>query len=121
MEMGWIDYTKCCEIDNELIKFDIQSFVDRYLSNSSRLKNKMQFMNKYHELSKITVIDGKCKIHGHDYFDLMAWYVYSCIGKKGNHYRDPDVIRAIIFSATQSEFIQDKEPFSSLKTIYAIP
>jgi hypothetical protein len=53
-----------------------------------------------------------------DYFELLGWYISKQIGTRGNKYKDPEVIRAIIYTAADVKSLTKEKLFKALLKRY---
>ena len=74
-------------------------------------------METYTKLSSKTVANGKQRIRGGDYLELLAWYTSKRLGKGGNKYRDAEVIRSMIFAGIDHQELSKKPMFKKLLPI----
>jgi hypothetical protein len=117
-KMRWIDFVSCCSIESNLVVFNRCKFIKRYLNNANRNKEFEEFISVCKEIRSINVKSFKHGIRGHDFHELLGWYISKKSGKKGNKYRDPDIVRTAIVAAANAELVIDKEPFRTLLKIY---
>lgn len=116
--MEWIDFCHCCRTKDNLVIFDSKEFIKRYLSKNQRRGEIKEFTSVCEELRSIKVETFKHRIRCHDLFNLLGWYISKKVGRGGNKYRDPEVIRTAIVTAANVELVIDKEPFRTLSKIY---
>jgi hypothetical protein len=116
--LHWIDFTRCCCIKNNLVVFDRDEFIRRYLCSNSRQGSTKQFIGVCERLRKIKVKIFKHRIRGGDFFELVGWYISKQIGRRGNKYRDPEVIRAVIVPAVDVKLLTNEELFKKLLETY---
>jgi len=116
--MGWIDFVHCCSINDNLVVFDYDEFIKRYLSKNNRQKDFEEFISVCEKLRHIKVETFKHRIRGHDFFELLGWYISKKVRKGGNRYRYPEVVRTAIVTAVSPESLINNEPFRTLLNIY---
>ena len=117
-KMQWMDFVTCCSIESDFVVFNRDEFIKRYLNKNNRNTEFKEFISVCEELRGIRVETFKHRIRGHDFYELMGWYISKKSGKRGNKYRDPEVIRTAVVTAANAEFVIDKEPFRTLLKIY---
>jgi len=117
-KMRWIDFVSCCDIKNDLVVFNRYKFIESYLNNANKNKKSEKFIRVCEELRSINVKSFKHRIRGHDFHELLGWYISKRAGKKGNKYRDPDIVRTAIVTAANAELVIDTEPFRTLLKTY---
>lgn len=116
--LRWIDFTPCCRIENVQVMFDRTRFITRYLSANSRLRDSGEFNVVCEQLRNVEVEDFRHRIHGHDYLQLVGWYISRLIRRGGHKYGDPMIVRAMIFSAIDVNLLAKEELFKELLKTY---
>ena len=116
--LGWIDFDKYCSIKDNLVVFNSNKFIGSYLSTNNRLKDLEEFISVCGQLRGIETKTFKHRIRGHDFFELLSWYVSKRIGHRGRKYRDPEVVRTAICSAVPAKSLTSTEPFKTLLNTY---
>jgi hypothetical protein len=116
--LEWIDFNRYCSIKDNLVVFNSNKFIESYLSKNNRLKDLEQFISVYDQLRRIKVKTFKHRIRGHDFFELLSWYVSKQVGHRGRKYRDSEVVRTAIVSAVRPESLISTEPFKTLLNTY---
>jgi len=118
-KLGWgihwpTQFTRCCGIEEHLVKFDCTEFVRRYLSQGDRLRDMEAFNEVCQQLKSIEVKDPRQRIHGDDYLELVGWHISRLVGRGGHKYRDTGVVRAMIRSAIDVNSLAKEELFKKL-------
>ena len=116
--MQRINFVTCCSINDHRIDFNRDEFIRRYLNKNNRYTESGEFMEVYEELRNIDVKTFKHRIRGHDFHELLGWYISQNTGKGGNKYRDNQVIRTAIAQAANIELVIDEQPFKALLNTY---
>jgi hypothetical protein len=117
-KMQWIGFVTCCSIESNLVVFNRDEFIKRYLNNANRSTEFGKFIDVCEEIRSVNVESFKHRIRGHDFHELLGWYISKKSGRKGNKYRDPDIVRTAIVTAANAESVIDIEPFRTLLKIY---
>lgn len=116
--LEWKDFRDCCSLENNVVVFDCDDLITRYLSKNNMLASKEEFVQVYEQLMDIDVQDFRRRIRGRDFLELVGWYVAKQVRKGGNRYKDPDVIRAMIFPAVDATSLANEKLFSKLLDKY---
>lgn len=77
-ELFWVDFVSDCSLEKEsqTIKFDVDHFVDRFLSKNTRLKQKDEFLAAYEAAKHKSLNNNRlAKIRGHDLIELLTWFL----------------------------------------------
>jgi len=117
-KMQWIGFVTCCSIESNLVVFNRDEFIKRYLDNANRSKEFGKFISVCKEIRSVNVESFKHRIRGHDFHELLGWYISRKSGKKGSKYRDPAIVRTAIVTAADVGLVMDKEPFRTLLEVY---
>lgn len=116
--LHWVCFTNNCRIENKIIKFDRNKFIEKYLNSNGRLGDRDKFNEVYEKLSNIKVETFKQRIRGHDYLKLMGWYISKIVGRGGNKYRDINVIRSLIITSVDKKSLLKEKLFQKLLKKY---
>jgi len=119
--LRWVDFTRSCSLDGSTVVFDHMGYIEKYLSCNGRLKDKEQFILTLEGLEAVKVKTSKHRIRGHDYIELIGWYISKVVGSGGNKYRDQNVVRAIIYPAVDARTLANEGMFKRLLKIYGRP
>lgn len=117
--LKWIEFTRCCSIKDNLVVFDRMEFIKRYLSKNCRRGDIKEFIDVCEELRKIEVETFKHRIRGGDFFELLGWYISKRIGRRGNKYRDPNIIRGMIIPGIDVKLLIKEKLFKNLTEKYS--
>lgn len=116
--LEWKDFRDCCSIDNNLVIFDCEDLIAKYLSKNNMLASKDEFLQVYEQLMAVELQDLRHRIRGRDFLELTGWYIAKQVRKGGSKYRDPDVIRAMIFPAVDAKSLANEKLFCKLLDKY---
>jgi hypothetical protein len=64
-----------CRLTDSTIEFDQETYIDRYLNKNARKAEKDEFLALVQSLRERLPGEVRQSIHGHDFIDLMLWYV----------------------------------------------
>ncbi len=118
-KMTWVDFTKSCFLKQDVLRFETDEFIRRYLTTNARRREVDRFLEVLRELREIKVPDWKCRIRCHDFFELLGWYIARKKGKGGNKYRNPEVIRSmVVLASTNLVRTIAQEPFNRIYNTY---
>jgi hypothetical protein len=91
---------------SKVIEFKKPEFIDRYLNKNNRLAQKTLFIKKLEELRLRPVPDTRCKIHGHDFIDLLHWYIKHFLPKARRNAYDTEAIRGSLLGCVEIEYLR---------------
>jgi len=117
--LQWIQFTRSCSIEDNLVVFDADKFIEKYLSKNRRRQQLKEFIDACNQLRAVNVATCKQRIRGGDFFELLGWYALKQIGSRARKYRDPDVVRAIILPTVNLNLLADEELFVKLLAKYS--
>lgn len=84
--MERLDFDCCSEWKNNTIQFDKEKFIKSYLQKpkNNRWSERSSFYAKLTELrsSSSSLSDRRYKIRGHDFIDVLHWYLEQSVNKK---------------------------------------
>ena len=79
-QLGWgmkfVIFTRCCEIVDRSIVFDRVLATERYLHKNIRYSERRDFQSACDELRLVHLADQRQCVHGHDYVELLGWYLH---------------------------------------------
>lgn len=77
--LEWLDFTRCCEIGGDEVRFDRDQFVDRLLDKNQRRGLKVQLLATVESLRARMSRDPRHQMHGHDFIGLLTWHGHGCV------------------------------------------
>jgi hypothetical protein len=116
--ISFTPFTKCCEIKGSYVIFHYQKFIEKSLLKNARFSDVKTFNDTYEQLKKKKTKTFRHTIRALDYFELLGWYISKQIGTRGNKYKDPEVIRAIIYTAADVKSLTKEKLFKALLKRY---
>jgi len=117
--LHWLCFTGCCRIEKNIVIFNREEFIRRYLSKNGRSSDIKKFIEVCRQLEAIKVETFKHRIRGHDYLKLIGWYISKQISKGGHKFRDPEIIRAMILPAVDENSLMKEKLFKNLTEKYS--
>jgi hypothetical protein len=116
LNMEWLsDFGGCCELNkNRHINFNLEKFIDKYLNKNNKMKDKLSFMTKFSELSKIDLKDIRYKVRGHDFIELLLWYVRPYLNKEIRNPYKPDILAGNLLVSIEVEKLAQEGLFQKL-------
>lgn len=73
--LTWVPFRRCCRVRDGEIVFDAEDFINRYLNKNSMQSRKEEFTHTIETCRPRLTNDPRYQINGHDYIDLLAWYL----------------------------------------------
>jgi hypothetical protein len=106
-----VNYEKCCQLVAAGVNFDSDKCITRYLQANSRHEDKIAFLAAVSVSRQRLTSDPRVQIHGHDFVNLLAWYVRQHKGFKSVR---RDVVERALFATAESSQLMKERLFQSL-------
>ena len=71
----WLDFTRCCRLNESAVTFETEDYVERLLSAGGRVAEKHNFLDDFRETYNRLTGDRRRYVHGHDFPELVGWYI----------------------------------------------
>lgn len=100
--LGWgmrmVSFQDCCSLVNGAVVFDSGEYINRCLNANNRYTDKARFVEVLREAQTRLGTTGRHSVHGHDFVDMLYWYIrqhkgFKAIGK--------DTIERAIFGCVE--------------------
>lgn len=114
LKMTWLDLGKCCSIRGTAIEFQTESFITKYLNKNSQYSSQQIFIAKLQELKTNTITEQRCKIRGHDFIDVLCWYIKNKLAKNRKIFHDPKNVAVNLLLCVESEELAKEHLFQRL-------
>jgi hypothetical protein len=101
-----------CRLTGSTIEFDQETYIDRYLNKNARQAEKDEFLALVQSLRERLPGEVRQSIHGHDFIDLMLWYV-SAVRRPRRAY-DPGLFERGIHACIELGQLRENYLFSEL-------
>ncbi len=114
--MSWLSFERCCKLKNQAIEFQTTTFIERYLNKNNQLAQKTLFINKREalRLQSDSLLEKRCKIRGHDFIDVLHWYIKHFLPKARKNAYNTEVIRGSLLGCVEIEDLKQEELFKRL-------
>lgn len=73
--LSLVRFQRCCTLDGDNIIFDSNEFITRYLHSNNKHALKEELLSTIEHYREKLDADPRYNIHGHDFVDLMSWYL----------------------------------------------
>jgi len=116
--MTWLSFERCSKLKKKTIEFQTKTFIDRYLNKNNQLAQKTLFINKHEELrlQSRSIAEIRCKIRGHDFIEVLHWYLRHFLPKARNNAYDSEAIRGSLLACVEVEDLKQEGLFKCLLT-----
>lgn len=114
LNMEWLDFTKCCEISKSEIVFKGDEFINKYLNKNSQMANKQIFLEKLQQLRSAEVLEPRSKIRGHDFIDLLCWYIKHQLAKNRKELHRRDIVANNLLMGVDADRLATENLFQGL-------
>jgi len=110
-DLCWISPERCCEVKNGLPSLDRSEFIKRLLQKNGHIKDLECLERKIGELRPTLGSDPRHSIHGHDFMDLLAWF----LKKRASVSHSSDVLYRMLMGCVREEGLVPFSLFSTLE------
>jgi len=111
--MKWVTCERTCTKNDGAISFDEAEFVKRYLAKNGRLAARAIFEAEMHRIQRCMGDDARHQINGHDFVEMLTWYLRSLVGDKRSLKECHTVGRAL-FACLELEQLDAQPMFQRL-------
>jgi len=103
LRMKWLSsFANSCTLGSDgVVSFDEGDFIRRYLSKNSRLSDIETFRIRLEELSARAVGDARLFVRGHDFAQILSWYLREHASGSSPLYR-PEVLEQLLLAYIDS-------------------
>jgi hypothetical protein len=113
MSLFWLDFTGCCSIEGESIRFDRDEFVTRLLMKNDALSLRGDLDTAIAALrSTLTSLDRRRVIHGHDFMDLVSLHWRDAARRRA--FRQLSSISTILILTLEFSLVRQEQLFIRL-------
>jgi hypothetical protein len=116
MNMQWLDFKDCCKLKPSEIEFHSEKFIDKYLNKNSQRSKKQLFVAKLQELRKNEIAEQRCKMRGHDFIELLCWYIRHHLARNRQEFHSPKVVAVTLLLCLDAEHLGQESLFQRLLT-----
>ena len=102
-----VSWERSCSITETGVKIDVADFVKRYLNKNGRTADLQRFMEEVSASEKKWTSDARNQVHGHDFVELLAWYIAQ---HKGFSRPAEDILERALFTAAAEPQVLQQEP-----------
>ena len=101
-DITWISFSRCCALNDDLINFDINDYIERLLGSQGKRHLIETFTDAVQDFNPI-LDEYRHYTYDDDYIEALSWYGKE-IGIKSKYY-DIDVIKRTLFTCVNYETI----------------
>ncbi|MEO7859477.1 MAG: DUF4435 domain-containing protein [Nitrospirales bacterium] len=102
---GCMTMTSCCQIKGGKITFDLTEYMKRYMSKNGGYSHRSAFDRKIDECRAVQLPDPRQQMHGHDFLDLLAWYIRKSYSMQ--HFNEVSLKSALMASLEASKLTSE--------------
>jgi hypothetical protein len=96
------------------IEFNSNDFVDKYLHKNNRNSEKNAFLNKVKELRNKNISEIRNKIRGHDFIELLCWYIEPYLQKDKKAFSEPEIVLGTLLCCLDVDYLMQETLFQEL-------
>ncbi|MEU0482336.1 hypothetical protein ABZ260_24500 [Streptosporangium sp. NPDC006013] len=115
LDWQWLDPTRCCEQKDGKILFNRTAFLDRFLNKNNAFHFKQNFLIEIERLRPLISIEPSKCINGHDFVDLLAWYIKPHVSVKELSHKE--VVARMLACSAEKDVLVLHPLFAALATI----
>jgi hypothetical protein len=118
--MTWLpfDTKNCIKLNKNKIEFNTTLFIEKYLNKNNKLSEKSVFLNKFEELrlQSNSLTETRLKIRGHDFIEVLHWYIKQFLSKEKIKAFNKEAIGASLLGCIEVKDLKSEELFRQLLT-----
>ncbi|MEH1856297.1 MAG: hypothetical protein V7L11_32575 [Nostoc sp.] len=117
LNMTWLEkFGDCCKLNknNNQLQFDLKTFITKYLNSNSNRSQESRFITKLEELRAKELIEIRYKIHGHDFTELLCWYIRHYLRKEIRNSYNSEILAGSLLACIDAEKLAQEGLFQRL-------
>ncbi|WP_375504190.1 hypothetical protein [uncultured Nostoc sp.] len=117
LNMRWLEkFGDCCKFNrnNNQVQFDLKSFITKYLNSNGNRSQESRFITKLEELRAKELIEIRYKIHGHDFTELLCWYIRPYLRKEIRNSYNSEILAGNLLACIDAEKLAQEGLFQRL-------
>ncbi len=100
--------------NNNQIQFDLKTFITKYLNSNGNRSQESIFITKLEELRAKELIEIRYKIHGHDFTELLYWYIRPYLRKEIRNSYNSEILAGSLLAYINAEKLAQEGLFQNL-------
>ena len=117
LNMRWLeDFGGCCQVKKNQVIFDSETFIQKYLNKNSKMSEKLLFVNKLKELRTKKLQDMRYQIHGHDFIELLCWFIRPYLRKEIRTSYNSEILAGSLLGCVDADYLAQETLFQKLLT-----
>ncbi|WP_373526159.1 hypothetical protein [Nostoc sp.] len=117
LNMTWLKkFGDCCKLNknNNQIQFDLKTFITKYLNSNGNRSQESRFITKLEELRAKELIEIRYKIHGHDFTELLCWYIRPYLREEIRNSYNSEILAGSLLGCIDAEKLAQEGLFQNL-------
>lgn len=117
LNMTWLEkFGDCCKLNknNNQIQFELKTFITKYLNSNGNRSQESRFITKLEELRAKELIEIRYKIHGHDFTELLCWYIRHYLRKEIRNSYNSEILAGSLLACIDAEKLAQEGLFQRL-------
>jgi hypothetical protein len=106
--MPLVAFERCLSMAAQGVQLDVPEFIDRCLNSAGRFCEKAEFERVLNELRLSLTGDVRKRVNGHDFLNVLAWYVRHHKGQSVPKGFDRSLVACVDFSTLRSNPLFEK-------------
>jgi hypothetical protein len=109
-----VDWRGSCALGARGVEFDMDAYIVRCLNRNARRADEVPLRARVAECRALVGADPRLFIRGHDYVDMLIWYVSQHTGFRAFARRTPQDVELDLFSCLEIRDLDGERLFQSL-------
>ncbi|AVH72444.1 hypothetical protein [Nostoc sp. 'Lobaria pulmonaria (5183) cyanobiont'] len=117
LNMRWLDkFGDCCKLNKKdyQVQFELKTFITKYLNSNSNRSQESRFITKLEELRAKKLIEIRYKIHGHDFTELLCWYIRPYLGTEIRSSYNSEILARSLLACIDADKLSQEGLFQRL-------
>lgn len=115
LNMRWLeDFGGCCQVKKNQVIFDSETFIQKYLNKNSRMSEKSLFITTLEELRTKKLKDIRYQIHGHDFIELLCWFIRPYLRKEIRASYNSEILAGSLLGCVDANYLVQETLFKKL-------
>ncbi len=115
--MEWLEsksFKRSFKQESGHLKFDSHHFVNKYLQKNKRISDQISFLDRVEELRRKNLLEIRNKIRGHDFIQILCWYIDDYVPRNKKGFTDPDIAFGALVCCLTVDYLMQEKLFQEL-------
>jgi Protein of unknown function (DUF4435) len=119
--MQWLvgsSLKRCLKRKGDRVEFSSQDFLEKYLNKNSRMGDRSNFLSQLQEIRQKNIEEIKNKVRGHDFIELLCWYIEPHLPSSRKGLIETDVAFGALLCCLDLDILMEERLFQELAKRY---